>query len=240
VSDLAPTTATRDEAERLTERIRLTATNYVEARDKLEALLREAQDREVHAALGFASWTAYLAATFADQPMVLPTAERREIVGLLAAEGMSTRAIAPIVGASKSAVDRDRQVSRTGTPAPRHVDTKTGEITETAGAGEAPTRAGFREDTSPAPVPVTGLDGKTYTRPAAPGPSTPKRRPLTDAFLDATYDLTKAVERLARLVEDDRFPQNAEKAAQRNRGDLLRARDSLAGVIAVLNSSTGD
>lgn len=241
MSDLAPTTATRDEAERLTERIRLTATNYVEARDKLEALLREAQEREVHAALGFASWTAYLAATFADQPMVLPTAERREIVGMLAAEGMSTRAIAPIVGASHQTVANDLGAGvKKLTPAPRHVDTTTGEITETAGAGEAPTRAGFREDTSPAPVPVTGLDGKTYTRPAAPGPSTPKRRPLTDAFLDATYDLTKAVERLARLVEDDRFPQNAEKAAQRNRGDLLRARDSLAGVIAVLNSSTGD
>jgi len=174
VTDLATTTATRDEAERLTERIRLTATNLIEAKDKLEALLREAQEREVHAALGFASWTAYLAATFADQPMVLPTAERREIVGLLAAEGMSTRAIAPIVGASKSAVDRDRQVSRTGTPTPRHVDTTTGEITETAGAGEAPTRAGFTEDTSPAPATVTGLDGKTYTRPA------PKPRAVPD------------------------------------------------------------
>ena len=34
MNDLAPTTATRDEAERLTERIRLTATNLIEAKDK--------------------------------------------------------------------------------------------------------------------------------------------------------------------------------------------------------------
>lgn len=56
MNDLVPTTATRDEAERLTERIRLTATNYVEARDKLEALLREAQEREV--AIRRAAWKA--------------------------------------------------------------------------------------------------------------------------------------------------------------------------------------
>jgi hypothetical protein len=220
---VATTTATRDEAERLTERIRLTATNYVEARDKLAALLDEAQQRQVHAALGFASWTAYLAATFADQPMILPTAERREVVGMLAAEGMSTRAIAPIVGVTQRQVARDaEQVRHDVSPAARSVDTSTGEITEM----------------EPTPRVVTGLDGKTYTtKPALP--AAPKRRPLTDAFLDATYELTKAVERLERLVADDRFAQNAEKAAQRNRGDLLRARDSLAGVIAALNSTIG-
>lgn len=56
MNDLVPTTATRDEAERLTERIRLTATNLIEAKDKLEALLREAQEREV--AIRRAAWKA--------------------------------------------------------------------------------------------------------------------------------------------------------------------------------------
>lgn len=230
----AVATTTREDAERLTERIRLTATNYVEAREKLEALLKEAQERAVHEVLGFASWTAYLAATFADQPMVLPTAERREIVGMLAAEGMSTRAIAPIVGVSDRTVSADMkaQVRNDFAPAPLAVDTSTGEITETAGAVSATT-----PQPAPAPAPVTGLDGKTYTRPAAPVVPQSKRRPLADAIDDAAHDVTKAVERLARLLEDDRFPQNAEKVATRNRGDLLRAAEALAGVLDRLAAS---
>ena len=191
---------------------------------------------------GHESWAALCEAELDGARITLPRDERGQVVRRMAASGMSTRAIGQAIGVHHDTVADDIKRAPVGnpTPAPRHVDTTTGEITETAGAGEAPTRAGFTEDTSPAPATVTGLDGKTYTRPAPSVSTTPKRRPLTDAFLDATYDLTKAVERLARLVEDDRFPQNAEKAAQRNRGDLLRARDSLAGVIAVLNSSTGD
>ena len=223
-------TITREDAERLTERIRLTATNYVEAREKLEALLKEAQERAVHEVLGFASWTAYLAATFADQPMVLPTAERREIVGMLAAEGMSSRAIAPIVGTTDRHVRRD--LAAGGTSRPTSIDTSTGDITETAGAVSATT-----PQPAPAPAPVTGLDGKTYTRPTAPAAPQSKRRPLADAIDDAAHDVTKAVERLARLLEDDRFPQNAEKVATRNRGDLLRAAEALAGVLDRLAAS---
>jgi hypothetical protein len=57
------------------------------------------------------------------------------------------------------------------------------------------------------------------------------RRPITDAFRDATYDAIKAVERLERLVADDRFTRNAEQVARMSRGDLLRAADLLATVI---------
>ena len=49
---------------------------------------------------------------------------RRELVAYLAGEGMSTRAIAPIVGVSKSQVANDVEVSRTGhvgpAPTPIH------------------------------------------------------------------------------------------------------------------------
>lgn len=81
---------------------------------------------------------------------------------------------------------------------------------------------------SPSSRSVTGLDGKTYQRPE---PAAPRRAPLTDAFWRATYDLTKVTERLGRLTQDDRFPQNAEKVATANRSDLLRSRDLLQQVI---------
>lgn len=80
-------------------------------------------------------------------------------------------------------------------PAPRHVDTTTGEITETAGAGEAPTRAGFTEDTPPAPATVTGLDGKTYTRPA-PRPRAVPDVPAEYANPEPSY-MTRFFEALA-------------------------------------------
>ena len=63
------------------------------------------------------------------------------------------------------------------------------------------------------------------------------RRPLTDQFFDAAYDLSKVTERLARLADDDRFPQNAEKVAAKHRGDLLRSIDALQGVIQRLPSA---
>ncbi len=53
--------------------------------------------------------------------------------------------------------------------------------------------------------------------------NTPPRRALTDQFFDAAYDLNKVTERIDRLTEDDRFPQNAEKVSAKHRTDLLRA-----------------
>lgn len=48
-----------------------------------------------------------------DEPMRLARSERQEMVQMLSAEGMSTRAIAPIVGASQRTVADDiEQVSK--------------------------------------------------------------------------------------------------------------------------------
>ena len=207
------------EARRLTERIRLTATTFAESREKLMALVTEAKDGHAHIALGYGSWTDYLADVLGEEPLRLARDDRRELVTALAAEGMSTRAIAPIVGTSQ------RQVARDVAPEP---------------------------NVSPAPRSITGRDGKTYTPPVPKAPAnvdaatgeiiepTPRstpRRPLTDQFFDAAYDLSKVTERLARLADDDRFPQNAEKVAAKHRGDLLRSIDALQGVIQRLPSA---
>lgn len=52
---------------------------------------------------------------------------------------------------------------------------------------------------------VTGLDGKEYKR---PDPAAPRRGSLIDDARNAGWQLRKAVERLERIQEDDRFTKN--------------------------------
>jgi predicted transcriptional regulator len=169
-----------------------------------------AQAGQAHVALGYKSWTAYLADTLGHEPLRLPRDQRQELVGYLAGEGMSTRAIAPIVGVTQQQVSRD----------------------------VATTRLTPDVSVEPPPATVVSLDGRQRpaSRPAAVVASqapdrAPQRRALTDQFFNAVYDLTKAVERVQRLAADDRFPQNAEKVASKHRNDLLRAIDVCQDVV---------
>lgn len=101
---------TEQDARRLTERIRLTALTYTEAKAKLLDLVQEAKECGAHEVLGYSSWQAYLSDVLGEEPMRLARDERQEMVKVLSSEGMSTRAIAPIVGASVGQVHADRQV----------------------------------------------------------------------------------------------------------------------------------
>lgn len=103
-----------------------------------------------------------------------------------------------------------------------------------SGSGQIPQgeARGERPDETPPPRPaVTGIDGKAYPKPKKRKASAPKRKALTDSFFRAAYDAAKKVESLHRLIEDDRFPQNAEKVAASHRNDLIRTRDLLEQVI---------
>ena len=79
------------------------------------------------------------------------------LLSYLAGEGLSTRAIAPIVGVDRKTVARDIAGGANVPPGPApagpevviHVDGATGELID-----------------QPEPTKTTGLDGKTYTRPA--------------------------------------------------------------------------
>lgn len=78
---------------------------------------------------------------------------------------------------------------------------------------------------------VTGLDGKTYTRPA------PKQRraPLPEAIWTTVYDVARKVERLEKLIADDRLPQNRDKVAARSHSDLVRIIEALQRVADQIN-----
>src|SRR5699024_8076303 len=100
------------QAQRLTERARLVATTLMEAREKLAAILREANEGRVWEALGMPNIQAWAAFTFSDSPLAqLSIDDRRVLVKELAEEGYGVRAIAPIVGTTKSSVDRDLKAS---------------------------------------------------------------------------------------------------------------------------------
>lgn len=146
----------RAEAKRLDQRIRLLVGSINDNIAKLHDLVDEAKRGDVHVALGYHSWTAYLADVF-TVTVRLDREQRRELVGYLSGEGMSQRAIADVVGASKNTVTNDlRHVSHIGTAeADRVVDVPAG-----GDAGLAVKLADAIQ--RPPSTPVTGLDGKTY------------------------------------------------------------------------------
>lgn len=215
---------TEAEAERLTTRIALKLDAMADTYVGVMPMIREAIDREAFRALGYRSVGEYVADRFGGSLGKLGMEIRREVVRELTDAGMSTRAIAPVVGASHMTVQRDLESPVTPvTPATPTVAPREFERLREAGL---PTRV---------PAPVVGIDGKTYTRPE-PAPRSAPRRALPDQFFDAAYDAAKKVESLHRLISDDRFPQNAEKVAAKHRNDLLRTSDLLQQVINALTT----
>lgn len=80
---------------------------------------------------------------------------------------------------------------------------------------------------------ITGVDGRSYP---AVSPRKPSRKPLTDAFWRAAYDLGKKVDTLTNLAADDRFNRNADQIRADSLPDLIRARDALQCVIESLTN----
>ena len=64
-----------------------------------------------------------------------------------------------------------------------------------------------------------------------PEPKPRPRRPLPKQFWTGAHDAWKAVERLARLADDDRFNRNAAQLGELHRNRLIGMRDQLQGVI---------
>lgn len=234
-----------------------TAAEARELTDEIRQTLRVGHDLIVKAfvgrawtALGYESWDTYCAGEFSEARMVrLDREQRREIVAEMRQAGMSTRAIASGLGVGNKTVARDL-ASVSG-------DTDDEESTDAFASVERPTTVtsldGRQRPATRSPrEPVAKVTETTRTEhyvntdtgeiadePSAPAPdvSARRRRPLIDAFTDATYDLTKVTERIERLIADDRYPQNAEKVAAKHRSDLIRARDAMQSVIDRLPSA---
>lgn len=199
---------TETEAKQITSRIKLLVSSITEATDKVVSLIEQAEAGRAWRALGYPSWTAYVAEEFSAAVAGLARAERVPITAKLAETGMPVRAIASVTGISVGTVHND---------------------IVTAGVQRLNTCPIEEVSSSPERPITTGMDGKTYVRngrPTAVGmrdladavpPVRPKsrRRPLPDAYRDAFEDLEKALGRLERLTADDRFEDNRERLSER-------------------------
>ena len=206
-----PNLLTRQDAERLTEGIRIALDRTARGLADLKVRVAEAYQRRADLALGYDSWADYARAEFGEQTQSLAAPIRRELVGYLSAEGMSSRAIAPAVGKDFSTVSRDIQrieVLQDATPAPEPApEPADATIATNEGVVIAETRH-VEIAPEPAPRKVTGLDGKTYTPPKQKENPKPRRRSLVDDAYNANRELYKAVERIRDITADDRYTRN--------------------------------
>lgn len=144
--------------------------------EKAWSLIEQAVKGGGHLDLGYRSPGDYLHTEFDGALAGLDVAARKVAVRAMANWGLSTRAIAPVVGANQSTVARDLS--------PRDADASPApQSPESVDGGEAVTDSGQTLATADGviiaetqhvdiePRAVVGIDGKTYTRPAP----TPKR-----------------------------------------------------------------
>lgn len=218
-----------DEAERITEQIVGRIDSISENVDAVMLLMREALSRNAHEALGYPSPGAYISDRFGSALSGLSASLRREFVHELSEAGMSTRAIAPVVGVNQATVVRDLRGDAHASPAPEpfgasrpFTDAEIAEIesspidtsslTVDVATGEVVEPTVTEHTVTEKVKTVTGLDGKTYTKPA---PKVDRRRSLVDDAYTANTNLWKAIEAIRDIRNDDRFT--------RNKADILAA-----------------
>jgi len=205
VKELVP----RSDAQRRCQQIQLLLESMTQQKEKVLSLVTEAKKHDDHLALGYLSWSAYIAAEYAGLLADLNREDRRFAAFALSQTGMSVRAIAPLVGVGKDTVARDvAQVSHDATP---------GQVSP----NETSDRA--------------GLDGKTYP----PAERKRRERPAPDAFRHATDDLRRVTTRLENIVKRPSFPRNREAIRGGNLDWLIRESDKLKGIIQALRGGDG-
>ncbi len=246
ISDPTAVVVPISDARRRCQQLHLLLESMTRQKEKVLTLVSEAKEQDDHLTLGYPSWPAYVSAEFARALSDLTRDDRRWAAVALAQTGMSSRAIAPIVGVTDRQVRADvRQVgsdfppedlqvnpgiAQVGHHVPPDAETFSTEnelcnASHSSRDGGPPdwrslpaVKALSDEKTTVSPTEkTTGLDGKRYARPEPRPRSKPKRRPLPAAWVDALYELEKDVDRLARLAADDRFPTH--------RADLARVED---------------
>lgn len=222
------------DAERLTTRIRLRLDTIADNYAAVMPLIREAYEGQAWAALGYRSHGDYVHQSFGDALSSLGVDMRRAVVGELTDQGMSTRAIAGVVGASHMSVQRDRNsgVTPVTPPTDSTEASPADEVEPHAAPAEpqgrptlgddataaAPEREGHRAPASP---PVVGIDGKTYRRPAPTA---------VDAAVSEFPDLRHFVDTER---PDDAVQMAADLRRYRERGELDQRLDTLRRSIEV-------
>jgi hypothetical protein len=205
---------TAEEARALTDRIKV----GVEA---CWQLIAEAYQSRAWAALGYSSWDDYTTREFGTSRLRLPREDRQDVVASLRDAGLSDRAIEAATGVSRRTHTRHKLVVTMPPPATvlpaEQFDDLAASLDDPPVVLPQLAEAAAAVAAEPAFARVTGTDGKTYK--VGPGPQR-KRSPLPDLARSAGWDLRKVVERIERLVADDRFAANEGQVASALRGHL--------------------
>ncbi|MDN6759009.1 MAG: hypothetical protein L0L76_10450 [Yaniella sp.] len=237
MNEIVKPTMSEQDARKITERIRIVAHNYTEAKANLIELVQKAKDGNAHEALGYPSWTAYLAEALGDEPMRLARDERQEMVKVLSAEGMSTRAIAPVIGTTHTTVRRDLEAGGTNVPPQPRSDAELLAGTEwlPEAVEDEPRFTDEPGHIQPVTGTITGMDGKTYTRPEPKEQPKPKAEAITSQFSSVIVDLNRVLDRFHRISTNDNFQRNKSQIEALHGNDLARAISELQNLANQLN-----
>lgn len=186
-NDMLPIAVTTTEAETITAAIKTKLEAIAENVDLVVPLIEKAKTDGVHEVLGFKSWAQYVTFHFNGVLARLNKYERQPIVELLSRTGMSTRAVAAVVGVSKDTVSRDLAGVSDETPAVTALVT-TGLDGKKYVRDGRPTTAGVIAMTEAVPT--------ARRRP---------RRPYAEDYNVAVFKLQKAIIDLERVHADERF-----------------------------------
>ena len=139
----------RAAAERRAERITLRLESIADNTEAVKGMIREAVEKRDDVALGYRSLGEYVSDRFGGSLSRLGIEVRRAFVSELTQAGMSTRAIAPVVGVNQATVVRD--VARDAGASPQTPEPAIGGEAE-AGSGQTLAKADAAPNTSASAV----------------------------------------------------------------------------------------
>lgn len=188
---------TKAEASSVTLQIRRHLEDLTETHDRLIQLVEQAKSGGVWEVLGFTSWAEYAAVEFAGALNGLERSLRVPIVAELSAAGLSQRTIATMTGTSVGTVNSDLKGARVQALNTCGTDGKTYPRKPLVNGAGVPTSTGVIAIGEAVP----------------PVKTTPRRRPIADVHRDALAELEKAVNKLVKIHDDDRFEASRDKLA---------------------------
>jgi len=205
----APAPLSEGKAKVLDKRIRQASARVIDNTATLLNLLDEAAVGQIHVALGFPSWTAWVK----DAVQISPAddTERKSLVQLMNGKGMSQRAIADVVGVNQATVSRDLS------EAPADADASP----DTEGLdGKTYTKKPKKQE----PLDVDEVE------------PVEKQQPVSADFKEEMYMLANSVSSFQDILADERFPKARNTIAKNNLNRLQELIGELQKVVDELMS----
>lgn len=185
-----PEPLSESKAKVLDERIRQASIRVADNTATLLDLLKEAEVGQIHLALRYPSWKAYVKEVVQIRPA--DNTERKALVSLMNGKGMTLREMAPVLGVGKSTVQRDlaSQNVPDGTSEPK----------------QEPLDVEYEEQPEPTPE-------------VEPEPEV-KPQPVSKDFKDEMAMLYNSVSSFKEILADEQFPKARKTIAKNHLNKL--------------------